>query len=284
MWKLPLPTVIDDIDIIKTALTFEDKTKKYEYTESEINCIKKAYKTYEANLGQPCEEINKILLGDSFSNAMHDAYSEVQKTGRLKGYRKAIKDSTLLCPYCGTPSITDIDHHLPRSKYKIFAIYRRNLIPCCHPCNNKKRAIAGESPDEQFPHVYHEKFPAESFLKACVIVKEKSVEVSFYIEKTTNLSQETYERAKNLLKKMELSDRFQNYYIANIAESRLAIETAAQSGKSTFKEYLLKTHIKHRENFGLNDWRTALYLALSDSDDFINGGYIKTLGKITAGA
>lgn len=51
-----------------------------------------------------------------------------------------------ICPYCGrnhinvavgdTVSKPSIDHFLPKSRYPFLAISFRNMVPCCHTCND----------------------------------------------------------------------------------------------------------------------------------------------------
>lgn len=42
------------------------------------------------------------------------------------------------CPYCGRPSINQVDHHLPEALFPMLALAPANLVPCCGTCNGKK--------------------------------------------------------------------------------------------------------------------------------------------------
>ena len=61
------------------------------------------------------------------------------RTPEAKAYReKLMTVEKLSCPYCGISAPTTLDHILPKSVYREFSMYAKNLIPCCADCNRIK--------------------------------------------------------------------------------------------------------------------------------------------------
>lgn len=279
MWRLNVPDSTNSSDNLTTALTLVNGTPVYPLTEDEKQRLLALYTSYDANSGNPSEALKGTPADSLLFEAVHNAYLQVQIGGRLEQYRDTLKLHAEICPYCGFGAITDLDHHLPRSKYKAHSIYAKNLIPCCHPCNNIKRAKAGETPDGQFSHVYFGQRPTESFLKAEVRVHTTGLAVNFCVNKTPNLDPNEFERLQFQFNTLELNSRYKapiNIYMGTL---RTSIESFAALGGAALTAFLLNSYSSSCRDFGPNHWQSALLKALAESEEFCNGGFQHCFGR-----
>ncbi|WP_431287912.1 hypothetical protein [Roseateles chitinivorans] len=68
----------------------------------------------------------------------------------------------------------------------------------------------------------------------------------------------------------------------HLSEHEFAFSMAYEGGPEGLKRYLRGTANGHVKNFGVNDWRTALFRGLAVCDPFCNGGFVKALGIISS--
>lgn len=284
MWKLSSPDVGDAEKELERALTRPDGEPIHRITKSQRRGLLKLYEKYDARGGQPCSALLGRRFAEDFRAAVRRAYAQVQDGGRLTALRARLKLAAIKCPYCGFGEIYELDHHLPSSKYRLLAIYARNLIPCCHVCNHKKMALAEESPDAQIAHVYLESFPAARFMTAQVDVSEQGLRVTFSIERCAGMSDELFRRLQFQFQRFDLNARFQPEIDTFIGSLRLSIEDAARNGPGSLRAWLEKSRDTLQIRFGLNDWRPALLEALGQSNEFCQGGYEYCFGVQHGGA
>lgn len=279
MWRLTAPNADTSNTDLYAALTLVNGTPVYPITEIEKSRILQLYDAYDAKLGNPCDTLKGTAAEALLLDAVSNAYSQVQIGGRLEDYRDRLKLNAEICPYCGFGAITDLDHHLPRSKYKAYAIYAKNLIPCCHPCNNLKRAKAGDAPEGQFSHVYFGEWPAEAFLLAEVEVRPTGLLVTFSLSRTATLDANEFERLKFQFDTLELNSRYYapiNIYLGTL---RTSIEIFAAVGAPALRTFLDKSYTTSCRDFGPNHWQSALLKALAESDEFCDGGFQFCFGR-----
>lgn len=70
----------------------------------------------------------------------------------------------------------------------------------------------------------------------------------------------------------------------HLSEHEFSMSMAFESAPRTLQRYLAGTANGHMRNFGLNDWRTALFRGFAQCDAFWNGGFKKALGIVDAAA
>jgi hypothetical protein len=271
---------------MKRALSRDKGVAPYDLQEHELLAILARYPAYDEGGGLACPDFALPTVNAALSSAIHDAYSQVQEGARLEALRETLKGATSLCPYCGSPAITDLDHYLPRSKYKDFAIYPRNLVPSCHPCNNLKRAFNPVTDNEHLIQPYFDKMPDAHFLKAEVqISPDGGLTVTYSVDKIAGVQKPLLDRAQFQLDKFELNSRLvasTNTFLANLqAALALAFKAGQGAGVSDFLRETAKNNVAH---FGKNDWRVALTLALADTPEFCDGGFQAALGAIKLGS
>lgn len=284
MWKLNTPDIADASRELKTALTEGDGTRVHTITSSQLHGLLNLYARYDARGGQPFRSLLGTRFAEAFRTALHGAYDEVQEGGRLSNLRSRLKVAARKCPYCGFGEVSELDHHLPRSKYKLLAIYARNLIPCCHVCNHRKSALARQAPDAQIAHVYFEQFPAERFLIANVDISPSGLRAAFMIQRSAGMSAPLFARLQFQFERLDLNSRYQPEVDTLMGNLRRPIEDTARGGGDALRTWLAASRATFEVEFGLNDWRTALFDALARSDAFCNGGFKHCFGIRQPGA
>ena len=285
MWKLTPPDTNSLREELHEALTLRDGTPVYALSESEKESLICLYEVYDQKLGRASEELEAKELGERLRNAMYDAYSQVQVRGRLKRLRDQIKSLATVCPYCGFGEIKDLDHHLPRSKYKVLAIYPKNLVPSCGPCNNKKRAVADDEPNGQFFHTYLDTVPEVIFFIANAKLENGALEVTFSVDAEA-LPEDVYQRMAFQIDRMELNIRYKAAISTYLSSQLTAFEMVygVEGGSEKLKRFLLSSANSEGKIYGNNDWRPALMRGLAICSEFCNGGFRKALGAVIPGA
>ncbi|MBR7630298.1 HNH endonuclease [Aeromonas popoffii] len=209
MWILPLPDHQDSIEDLKTSLTFKSGKEKFTIESDVLNSIKRCYEKYEEVQGKASQDLLDLSkLDEEVLSAIHDAYSEVQENKRLSYLRDRLLLAAGRCPCCGIGAADELDHHLPRSVYKILAVYSSNLVPMCHKCNNKKRTVAGLTSRDSFIHIYYDRVPEnDRFLFAKTEIIDGRLLVEFEVQNIPSLSPELYEMLMFQTKRVEFNKR-----------------------------------------------------------------------------
>lgn len=284
MWKLPLPQHDNPLNELETALTYKTGIPKYALSAQEINNIEEIYARYEELHGKSHNDLlaNGVLSAQTLE-AIYNGYSEVQENNRLNELRSRLMLAADRCPCCSIGPVSDLDHHLPRSIYKAIAVYSSNLVPLCHKCNNKKRTVAGTSPDDSFIHVYYDIVPTdERFLIATTEITDDALQVNFDIEKYHGMSDDIYRMLKFQINRVKLNSRLKkevNTFLCSHSIS-LDITYGESSNSEAVKELLLLNEQHFIKEMGLNDWRSSLLSSLANNERFCDGGFKKALGLV----
>lgn len=235
------------------------------------------YDQYEADRGAACEELKGVSLPTTLRNEIHAAYDKTQAGRTLHSLREILFKGIDLCPVCGIEPVTELDHHLPRSTFKPLAIYARNLVPMCHPCNHAKLAGFGEG-ETGFLHPYYDILPDLDFLHATVELANGALQVSFAIDSAAALPAGFRDRLSSQMQALDLHARYQSevntYIVSHAAALHLAFRGAGQHGVRK----VLRLQTRYETNaFHRNHWRPALLRALTDHEEFTSGGFAEVL-------
>jgi len=281
MWSLRLPDNENKIEIIRTALTYQDGTPKYALSADEFRVIESVYERYEELNGRVHGDLLAPDLSDATKLALHNAYGEVQEKKRLESYRSELLLSAERCPCCSIGSADELDHHLPRSVYMSLALYSSNLVPMCHTCNNKKRTAAGTEPSNSFLHIYYEQVPSEHrFFFANVQIVDNQLRIFFDIENIAELDDDLYEMMKFQSERVNLNRRLLKEINIFLTSFYVAMEPLylATTDPEQIKTYLLSGERQFNQKMGVNDWRSSLLHALANNYEFCNGGFRYIVG------
>lgn len=269
MWTLDLPDVAD-VDVQLTiALTYANGGPVYALSPIERAAILTVYQTYDALLGQPNPSLTPVALA-ACREHIRQGYGQVQIGGRLAALRASLLAATDVCPYCGFGEPTELDHYLPKTQYHELAIYPRNLVPSCGPCNNAKRTLApGIAPGPGLIHAYFQALPNTVFMRADVNFAGGALDVTFWIS-AAELTPALVEMLRFQLVRLKLNDRYPRQINKFLSEQRTAMLLFKEPGlpADALNTYLRRSAASLAENFGRNDWRPALLEALASSDLF----------------
>lgn len=268
MWKVDPPNVGDLNSQLDSALIHKDKTVAYELTDAERQAIKALYQSYDKLGGEPDPCLLPAAL-DGCKDALHIAYGEVQKGGRLSQLRGDLLAAVLECPLCGFEAATTLDHHLPKEEYRALSIYARNLVPSCQPCNRAKGTLVLQ-PGKGMIHAYFQVIPDVAFLVANVEYEAGALVVTFLID-GTNLPAPLAERLKFQLQRLRLNERYFspiNIFLFNLKPS-LNLFRGSPNEAGSIRDFLMASAASYDADFKLNHWRTALVRGLAACDDFL---------------
>lgn len=269
MWTLPPPDIADVDPQLTTALTYANGEPVYALSPLERAAVLAVYQAYDALLGQPDPSLTPAALAGCRGH-IREGYDQVQIGGRLAALRASLLALTDVCPYCGFGEPTELDHYLPKTQYDELAIYPRNLIPCCGPCNNAKRRIVPGAPlGPGLIHAYFQAFPDAVFMRADVDFTAGALDVTFQIVPDA-LTPALAAMLQFQLVRLKLNDRYPRQINKFLSEQRTAMLLFKELGPppAGLTAYLLRSAASLAENFGRNDWRTALLEALAANDMF----------------
>lgn len=287
MWTLKKPGTDDSVALLLRALSRDRGLPPYSLNNAEIATVVKRYSEYDDRLGLAHADLRISVYCAELEQVIHDAYLQVQQGARLQEFRQRLILGAPLCPYCGAPAVTDLDHYLPRSKYKDFSIYGANLVPSCHPCNNVKRDFAPDDEAElDLVHPYFDQFPEEPLLEVQTTIAENGGLASTLFVPMSDGSPDAdlRARAQFQIEKFGLNDRLVEAMNVFLSELETAIEAMYEVGGSEkVADFLRRTAVSSATRLGLNDWRPRLLHSLADNDEFCDGGFRRALGTISFG-
>ena len=198
-------------------------------------------------------------------------------SGRSHGFlRDEILGSALhdACPYCNATSVDSLDHALPRAVYPEFSIFAQNLVPACATCNRKKGDECFQETGRNLMHPYFVHIPDEPILFAVVAVGAREVTWEFYLQQNGGIDDDQFESIKNLFDLLELAERYSQVSAGAITDLTGYLDDLHQSGGANeSRRFLQKVGDSARKARGENYWKTAIFRALADSDDFCDGGH-----------
>ena len=272
MWKVTLPAT-DDIDAqLDAGLIQSNGTVIHALTHAERDELHILYELYDLLLGEPDEALQPDTLSGC-ADALHTAYGQVQKGGRLAALRSKLLSAVLECPLCGSGPATTLDHHLPHETYRALSINPRNLVPGCQPCNRAKgtlQPIAGQG----LIHAYFQAIPAVTFLRANAAYASGSLEVIFSIAPAAVGDDALAERLEFQLTRLKLNDRHRDainvfLFLFGLRPAFEFFRGLAQE-RELIKSWLTKAGDTYDRDLGRNHWRAAVVRALAACDAFLD--------------
>ena len=176
------------------------------------------------------------------------------------------------CPTCGQRDVKTLDHYLAKDQYPELAVFPANLVPCCFECNHAKLNYRAREPVEQLFHPYYDDWSGYRLVRATINVGAR-VTTSFVIRRPHGVQEEVIERARNHFAQLELATLYEQHAAIELVERKPIFQsTFASDGVDGLREELA-FEARSRCRANLNSWQSALYLALSRSNDFCAGGF-----------
>ncbi|WP_316233395.1 HNH endonuclease signature motif containing protein [Bradyrhizobium sp. SZCCHNPS2010] len=268
---MPLPARGEtDINAqLDAGLIQVDGTVDYALSDPERQAIHELYALYDQLLGEPNPRLDMEALS-ACNDALHNAYDQVQKGGRLKSMRGSLLRAVRECPLCGAAPATTLDHHLPRAQYKSLAINPRNLVPSCQPCNRAKGTVV-PSAGQGMVHAYFQALPTATFLRATSSYIDGALAISFYIDDTV-VPSPLHERLTFQLTRLNLDERLVDSINIMLFTLKPSLEMfrGLANERAQIQEYLRGAARSYNKDFAWNHWRSAVVLSLSECDAFLD--------------
>ena len=271
MRKLKKPTDLPK-DVLLTCISNyqskELKKRLTSYTEE----ITKASKIYEEKVKDTSlhtilvqEEEEGIVRKSEMIKVYDDKFSKKGQPGRT--YYDKLKAAPRLkkCPLCGYRIVSTLDHHLPKTKYPIFAVTPVNLIPACFDCNKIKEAANPKSAEEETLHPYFDDIETELWLEADVIVGNP-IGFRFFVGKPTNWDEIKIKRVKHHFEFFDLGELYSSYAAEEISLRQYSLVNIYEKAGAKGVRAQLLDFKNSSERVYLNSWQTAMYRALANSD------------------
>lgn len=176
------------------------------------------------------------------------------------------------CPTCGQRDVKTLDHYLAKDQYPELAVFPANLVPCCFECNHAKLNYRAEEPGEQLFHPYYDDWSGYRLVCATINVGAR-VTTRFAIRSPHGVEEEVIERARNHFAQLELATLYEQHAAIELVERKPVFQsTFASDGADGLREELA-FEARSRCQANVNSWQSALYRALSRSEDFCAGGF-----------
>lgn len=277
MRQLPRPTsktAESDLKAGVYSYKYGGKTLGYDIKSAEVETIIERYKAYDASGGEPNDCYKGLDLNQALVESVKKAFKLTLADRKLKHLRDAVMSEVHTCPICDVEPVRHLDHYLPESIYKLLAIYDRNLIPMCAACNEKKKANVTGPGGHRFIHPYFDQLPTTPYLLALVAIDNGGLRCSIQVNPDAELPNALASRIHDQFEALELNKRYKreiNIYVGTHAFNLHGLYP--NNGHDGVAQYL-SLHAKYEaERFHANDWRAIVLQALSQDEEFCEGGF-----------
>ena len=281
MRTLPCPSRGQACDQLSTGLKVRranGRVRGFPITEAQLDEVMALYDAYDAAKGAPNELLKGADLDEELRTAIQEAYNLTQRGRKLSSIRACLMQGIEHCPICGISAPRELDHHLPKAIFQPLSIYVCNLVPICGDCNQIKGAAAPQMPAQRFVHAYLETLPSVRFLRATALIENNGLVVEYDVDPGADLPDLLRERLEYQLQRLRLNERYareiNTYLISHTTALRLCFDSNRAEGVRSFLKQQTETEFAR---FHRNHWRPVLLLALSNHQDFCDGGFLNIL-------
>ncbi|WP_157583383.1 HNH endonuclease [Plantibacter sp. H53] len=215
----------------------------------------------------------------SIGAAEHDAikwtYSNrfVPKTKNARMYYEVLRElvDDFDCPYCLRREVDELDHYLPKSKFKYLAVVPLNLVPICSKCNKKKKAFVASTADEQPLHPYFDDLGGFDWLVA--VLSETSGALTYEVAPPARWSPTLAARVCAHFGRHDLGPLYSKQASRFLGGLRLSLTRRFDVGGAVAVRKSLVDLERSWLTEGSEPWNVAALRAWSASDWFCAGGF-----------
>lgn len=259
MWKLEKPLLDDAIRDIKKIIAESGGV----ISSADGKTLSYIYRLYDKDGGY-IQSSDNDRCSTEVQDKLYNMYKQETYEGQKLYYiREELFKLADVCPMCGIGEPSQLDHQLPKSKYKSLSLCRLNLVPVCALCNNKKK----DKDPTKFIHPYYQEFPKDKmFLVANIHINEKKHIVSwkyeFDLRGIDNKLREKIDHQASVIKLLRRLQKASNSFVSEM------FCCSSFSSKDVLKSFLQHELNRKIYMYGHNDWRTVLLHALFMSSKF----------------
>ncbi|GIF44246.1 HNH endonuclease [Actinoplanes xinjiangensis] len=176
------------------------------------------------------------------------------------------------CPSCGHRDARTLDHVLPKTKFPALAVTPLNLVPACHECNKRKGNQVAASAETAAVHPYYDSFDTDRWLHAAV-EQDRPPAVRYFVEAPQHWAAADQARARHHFDGFGLGALYTAQAAQELANLEYRLGRLAAAGGADGVRDFLQENADSCRHARLNSWQTAMYVALSESDWFCDGGF-----------
>lgn len=185
--------------------------------------------------------------------------------------------SVARCPFCGISESSTLDHYLPKEQYPEFSVFSPNLVPCCSPCNTRKRdKILDDNTDVRlFVHPHFDQIPTTLFLTVDIDLQVDAIGLRFRVIRPAGMAVATFQHLRSHFRLLDLADRYRRMALEHLGGQYRALKRTYGPGEDAARvsSELTLAAEDFEERYGENYWLAVLYRALAAHDDFCDGGF-----------
>ncbi|MDX8046621.1 HNH endonuclease signature motif containing protein [Gracilibacillus sp. S3-1-1] len=267
------PSIIHE-DILKACTSNIRNQDLKQRVEEELNYFNDSTEKYN-NIGD-LGKLSQIQSSDTVNDAISKEemlflYKKLSSKGEpARKYYDILLHASKICPFCGYRISGTLDHYLPKARFPEFSVNPLNLIPCCRDCNSAKLTNM-PSNEEETLHPYYDNVEQGKWLFAEIDYK-KEIGFSFFVQKPENWTDRKFQKLHNHFNALKLSELYsiiasQEFNDQAHFLKKLYIESGSEILKDTLLDFK-----KSSERHYVNNWKSAMYEALAESNWFCNEG------------
>jgi len=223
------------------------------------------YQWYGANQRR-LEGAVAALLSRGERRAMRGLYQH-RAMGDVR--RKILERTMSTCQYCGIDQVHSLDHYLPKSLFAEFAVYPRNLVPCCPTCNTRRNPakrwrIRGR---RVHVHFYADLIEQRPLLAVSITLGTKPGGQYRLLAKSADPGfAGLYARHVGQLR---LLGRFEREAATVLSSLQISVRERPPESVDALRKRLEGEAIAWQELGGINHWKAVLYRTLVGSDPLV---------------
>ena len=235
-----------------------------------------AYQAYAAAAPE-VGQLAAATLSQDECHALRHAYESSTQT--LEDLRTTLlsRVEVARCPFCGISESATLDHYLPKEDHPVYSVYSLNLVPSCSQCNNRKRQLVLDQATQVrlFLHPYFDVVPNERFLHLTVNVSATTINCTYQIMQTPNMSLVQHAQIESHFRLLKLAERYRLMSLGDLPGMGQALlrHYGNPGNPNSVRERLLEEADSIASAFGVNHWRSVLHAGLGQCDEFCDGGF-----------
>lgn len=280
MWATKLKPITDVGTLIEECVKSSlDAYYKKNFRQSIPSFVNNSelYKTYAlagnlTQLEKSSDFKNYVVSGDDIYN-LYDSGLHGRAPGK-ELYNKYINESKSInnCPFCLNPMRKpELDHFMPRSKFKLFAMEPWNLVPTCKDCNGIK---LNQWTKHKYVELFNPYFNIDfgNWLQAEIKEDSGSYTVIYRVNSDPN-------RPRILQYRMEYHFYLYklDFYYSQLGSGKLPSICDRLVQKSSCEERM--EYLRNERDLEIarepNSWEGLLYGAMLENQSFIEEGFLR---------
>lgn len=181
-----------------------------------------------------------------------------------------------VCPFCNVGEATTLDHYLPKEHWPIYAVFTRNLVPCCASCNTLKKVLVVDEAERvrAFLHPYFDVIPAQRFLALNAVLHPNTLSLTYTVFRPGGVDEPTFRHLRSHFNKLKLAKRHRLRSLSHLKDRLPALRRwFATGGQAQVSAELAQEANDLSASLGVNSWNVLLYETLAANPDFCDEGF-----------